>query len=293
MMGPTPDFTIVIPTYRRPRQLGELLRALRELEYPTTRFEIVVVDDGGGLPADFPAPFQDLNLRILSQPNAGPAAARNFGASVAEGQFLAFTDDDCRPSEHWLRALAAHFTNHPECGAGGRTINVLTRNIFSSASQLLLDYVYLYYNKDAYSATFFASNNFAVPTNPFRELGGFDTSFRRAAGEDREFCDRWVWSGRALHCVPDALVHHAHPLSLIRYLRQHFNYGVGAHAYHRARAARGAGSFRPDPQFYSRLLGFPLRREGVGRGSVLALLFLLSQVATVAGYCRRPRWNGG
>jgi glycosyltransferase involved in cell wall biosynthesis len=103
-----PDFSIIVPTFNRPAELADCLQALALLEYPQHRFEIIVVDDGGALPA---APiisrFQpDLEIISLRQDRGGPAAARNAGARIGRGRYLAFTDDDCLPAPGWLSALA-------------------------------------------------------------------------------------------------------------------------------------------------------------------------------------------
>jgi hypothetical protein len=54
---------------------------------------------------------------------------------------------------------------------------------------MLIDYLYTYYNADPYRAQFFTSNNRVLSTDRFRQIGGFDTAFPRAAGEDRELCE--------------------------------------------------------------------------------------------------------
>ncbi|HVF49495.1 MAG TPA: glycosyltransferase, partial [Pyrinomonadaceae bacterium] len=145
-----PFFSVIIPTYERPAQLAVCLRALARLDYPRTRFEVVVVDDGSaaGLPeTQLRAEFGErLDLRLLAQRNGGPASARNFGAREARGRFLAFTDDDCAPDEGWLRALAARFAETPDRLLGGRTVNALGANLCAETSQLILDVVYAHFN---------------------------------------------------------------------------------------------------------------------------------------------------
>jgi GT2 family glycosyltransferase len=49
-----------------------------------------------------------------------------------------------------------------------------------------------------------------------------------AAGEDREFCDRWLRHGYRMAYVPKATVYHAHELTFCTFWRQHFGYGRGA-----------------------------------------------------------------
>jgi len=103
-----------------------------------------------------------------------------------------FTDDDCTVAPDWLQTLEIQFKKTPDCLIGDRTINAVPNNIYSTASQELINYLYSYYNAIDNRAKFFTSNNFALPTNSFQKIGGFDTSFFLAAGEDREFCDRWL-----------------------------------------------------------------------------------------------------
>lgn len=56
----------------------------------------------------------------------------------------------------------------------GRTINRLTGNLFSSASQLIIDAVYAHYNVDPNKARFFVSNNMALPARSFLDIGGYN-----------------------------------------------------------------------------------------------------------------------
>jgi GT2 family glycosyltransferase len=248
--------------------------------------EVVVVDDGSPAPlAEIVDPFQkQLNVKLVVQRQAGPAAARNAGAAHAHGQFLAFTDDDCAPESGWLNHLAKGLRQNPAAAVGGRTLNALDDNVYSAASQWLIDYMYDYYNAAQPAPKFFTSNNLALPAAAFRELGGFDTSFPLAAGEDRELCDRWRFRGGELLYVPDAIVLHSHSLNFSSFVRQHFNYGRGAFQFHLRCARRQQGTPRREPlSFYCNLLQSPLSRNR----RVIRLLGLMvaSQAATALGYC--------
>ncbi|HVT87226.1 MAG TPA: glycosyltransferase, partial [Tepidisphaeraceae bacterium] len=108
---PLPTFSIVIPTYARPKELATCLASMSRLDYPRDRFEVIVVDDGSPQSPDgIVAPFEkQLDVRLVRQSNAGPAMARNTGVSAAKYDFIAFTDDDCTPRSNWLTALATQF----------------------------------------------------------------------------------------------------------------------------------------------------------------------------------------
>lgn len=93
-----PTVSVVIPTFNRasvlPRALGSVFSQARPPE------EVIVVDDGSEdgterlVREEFPA------ARYFRQENRGVAAARNRGARMARGNWLAFLDSD----DEWLPA---------------------------------------------------------------------------------------------------------------------------------------------------------------------------------------------
>jgi glycosyltransferase involved in cell wall biosynthesis len=280
-----PRFSVVIPSHRS-KQLGAALHALRELDYPRDRWEAVVVLDGGddGLAEGVRSEHPDLPLRVLPQPQSGPAQARNTGAMEARGEFIAFTDDDCAPRSDWLAALERTFAEAPGALVGGRTVNGLPENRYSEASQRVVDAVYRYYNPDPETARFLTTSNLAVPAGTYRELGGFDPSFPLAAAEDRDFCDRWSGAGHPLVYAPDAVVMHFHRMNLRTLARQQHNYGRGAAHYRRARRRRGQPSEQVSLRFYRDLLKVAAGEGTVTRRIATVVLAVAAQVVYAAGY---------
>jgi GT2 family glycosyltransferase len=292
------SFSVIIPTYARPCQLASCLESLTRLQPPTAGFEVIVVDDGSPRRLDHVVkPYCDrLNLTLLRKHNEGPGAARNTGARAARGRFLAFTDDDCCPAPDWLTALARRFEQTPRNLLGGRTVNRLTRNPYAVSSQMIVDMVYAFYNRDPEASRFFASNNFAVPADLFRQIGGFDSQRFPFSAEDRELCDRWLLRGHRMTYASEAVVLHAHDLSLRSYCKQHFAYGRGALRYHRLRGERGSGRMRDDMGFHTHLPR--LLRERLAQlpfeqvWKVLALT-LVWQIANAAGFFYEGYWPRG
>jgi len=289
-----PFISVIIPTYDRAGQLSVCLEALAAQDYPRDRFEVLVVDDGGGCsPEDSVGTIRhQLNVRLLKQLHSGPAAARNYGAAHAKGAFLAFTDDDCAPDPGWLRSLATCFLSCSDCVLGGRTINELANNRYSTVSQLVVEYLYARWNSDPDHMTFFTSNNLALPVKSFHAVGGFDVGWTRAAGEDRDLCDRLIIRGYRLKYAADALVRHAHSLTFRTFWRQHFNYGRGAFRLHQLRARREARGIRVEPLgFYLKMLGYPFARTQSRKAALLAALVWVAQIANAAGFCWE--WSNG
>ena len=283
-----PRFSIVVPTYGRPGPLATCLAALTGLDYPRDRLEVIVVDDGGGTPLGaVVSPFRSpLNLTLHRQANAGPAHARNTGASLAQGAYLAFTDDDCTPAPDWLTCLAKRLEATPYAMIGGRTANALPRNPFAEASQALISYLYAYERRQPGGMGFVASNNIALSRERFADVGGFDVSYPRAAGEDRAFCDAWRAAGHPIHYAPEAVIYHRHDLDLRSFWRQHAGYGRGAFQVRRGRSSRAGEAIGFEPgSFYLGLLRYPFsEHDDVATAAAQALILLLSQVATGVGF---------
>src|SRR6516165_9610456 len=95
-MSAAPVVSVVIPTFNRLARLQQVLAALSAQTYPRDRFEVVVVSDGSTdgtdeFLAEAAAPFE---LTVVTQPNQGPAVARNRGVASARGSIVLFIDDD-------------------------------------------------------------------------------------------------------------------------------------------------------------------------------------------------------
>lgn len=271
-MSSRPRVSVVVPTRGRPHALTACVSALVGQEPPEGGIEIIVVDDGDGLP-DLPA-----GVRAVSGDGTGPGAARNVGAQAARGEVLAFTDDDCIPAPRWACELEATAREHPEAGVAGVTLNGLPHDLFAAGSQLVLDASHTHFACEG-SPRFVASCNLALPAAAFHALGGFDPSFRHA--EDRDLCARWHASGRRLVWAPRAQVLHSRRMGLTSFVRQHAGYGRGAYALHRRVEGPGLVPM-PQPGFYG-VLAAQVGRAETRRGR-LAALAALSQAAAALGF---------
>ncbi len=169
-----PILSIIIPTYNRPKQLAVCLKSLAKRDYPTDRFEVIIIDDGSDISPDLIiASFRSLlDIKVIRQNHAGVGIGRNTGATKAKGELLVFTDDDCQPASNWLQELAAQFRKSPDCIIGGKTINILSDNIYSTASQMLISFLFGYYNTNPDHAEFLNGSNLSVPKELFLGRSG-------------------------------------------------------------------------------------------------------------------------
>lgn len=93
MTASSPRVTAVVPAYNAARTLARTLESA--LTQTLSDLEVVVVDDGSSdATCEVVAAITDTRVRLVSQRNAGVAAARNTGIDNAKGEWIAFLDSD-------------------------------------------------------------------------------------------------------------------------------------------------------------------------------------------------------
>jgi len=231
---PTPTFSIVVPTFRRPDTLRKTLTALVELDYPADRYEVIVVDDAAD---DITAriidelPDRGIGLKLEAQHRRGAASARNRGARAANGDWVLFCDDDIlAPPSHLLQHLATHQRHDGAAVAGnwelapelvtelwltpfGRYRMEVERRFLAEArgDPLTGDHHLL-------QMPLVAAADLSLRRELFWQIGGFDEEFPLAGAEDQDLSLRARAAGAVLlldtsiHCF-----HHDHYLSLEAY----------------------------------------------------------------------------
>jgi glycosyltransferase involved in cell wall biosynthesis len=88
----TPRISVIIPAYNAAGTLARALDSVLTQTWPA--FEIIVIDDGSIDTTAAVAASYGEKIRYLRQDNAGVSAARNHGARIASGDWLAFLDAD-------------------------------------------------------------------------------------------------------------------------------------------------------------------------------------------------------
>ncbi len=198
--------SICIPTYRRPALLAQCLDAVLAQEPCGYDVEVVVVDDGSPLSdgiADVVAAAADgatVDVRFERLPtNCGAASARNVAWRVARGEWIAFTDDDCRPRPDWLRQLLTC----PD------DVDVIQgRTVPDPAGQHLVGRPLVRTLDVSTPDGFFQTCNIAYRRSVLEQLDGFDVAFARS-GEDTDLAWRARAAGARTDFHTDAIVEHA------------------------------------------------------------------------------------
>ncbi len=218
---PPPIVSVVVPAYNAAATLPLCLAALAQQDYPRDRYEVIVVDDGSQ--DDTASIAEAAGARVIRQANAGPAAARNAGATAAQGELLLFTAADCAPVPGWIAALVAPFADTRVAGAKGA---YLTQQSGRVPRFTQLEYEDRYDRMAAAETIdFIDTYSAAYRWDVFHANTGFDTIFPTASVEDQEFSFRLAEKGYRLVFVPQAQVYHRHNPTLRAYIRRKFFIG--------------------------------------------------------------------
>lgn len=82
----------IIPVYNGAATIAKAVESVLAQEFDGS--EVIVINDGSTDTTLSVLDEYSSRIAILDQPNRGPAAARNAGANVARGEYLAFLDAD-------------------------------------------------------------------------------------------------------------------------------------------------------------------------------------------------------
>jgi glycosyltransferase involved in cell wall biosynthesis len=184
-----PLVSVIIPTYNRGHVVPEAIESVLRQTY--LRLEVIVVDDGST--DNTPECLQQFagRIRVVTQENAGPAAARNRGIEMARGELIAFLDSD----DLWLpRKLERQVTLLQKAGKGVPCClcNICMRwnereiDSFQIASMKPSLVEGICVNVDEMIATRFLLLNqgVVVRRQTLAKIGGFDESLRLLEDHD-------------------------------------------------------------------------------------------------------------
>lgn len=233
-----PQVSIIVPVVALNAHVRELVEEIRKNE--SSIWELVIVTNEPESDE-----WHDPRISIIPSGKVGPGVKRDLAAGVAQGQLLAFLDDDSYPSESWLTNLINRFT-HGANAVGGPNLTAPGDTLWQRVSGA----VYLSSVSGGAANRFrpvgthrtvvdWPTVNLSVRKSVFFDVGGFDCDFW--PGEDTYFCDKLTRNGYAITYDPSVQVFHHRRSGFLRHLSQAASYG-----FHRGNFARllGASSRR-------------------------------------------------
>ena len=212
-MGPiAPLVSVVVATYNRLDSLLWLLNDLRTQKPVDGDIEVVVVDDGSARSVEPELAVRDypFALRVLTQANGGPAAARHAGIEASTGELIVIVDDDMVLPETFVVAHVEAHRNGSDVVMGHirgpRDRSGLS--LFEQFHQKSLDRFVAAYRLGTLrlDGGRLCTGNVSFPRSVYFEVGGFDQTLGRL--EDRELGIRFEAAGLTLSFSEEAWNEH-------------------------------------------------------------------------------------
>ncbi|MDQ1295300.1 MAG: hypothetical protein QG608_3185 [Actinomycetota bacterium] len=294
-----PEISVVVPVFGRPEELARCLRAILP-QRAGAPVEILVIDDGSDPPVAveaaeirLPVPAPGCELRVVRQPHAGIAAARNRGMGHAKGRLVIFVDSDVVVAPGFLRGMALAARRAPEAlvfqaqlvGHPTRLVWRIEGARLEATQRRLMrpDGTLTYLNTSAIAvrkplpALPTPTGPTDVPdfpgqTAPEQGAGLFDVGVRR--GEDTLLLVRLGLLGSWPVWVPQAVAEHRPTGSLHSYLLRHLRIG-----YLDTESRRRAGALGQLSTGSERLRFLRPLLRAAGGGPMGLFVFLLAMLA--------------
>ena len=220
-------FSVIVPVYNRPDEVGELLESL--CSQTETDFEVVIIEDGSKKTCkDVCAKYAGiLDLHYYNKENSGPGPSRNYGAERATGDYLIVLDSDVVLPEGYLKAVSSALAQWPVDAFGGpdashdsftdiqKAISYTMTGFFTTGG--------IRGGKKTLDRFYPRSFNMGIRREVYQQLGGFSAM---RFGEDLDFSYRIVEAGYRTRLFPEAWVWHKRRTDFRKFFRQVYNSGI-------------------------------------------------------------------
>jgi len=195
-----------------------------KLDYPD--YEIIVLPD-------HEIKVKKKGVRFHTTGKLPPSRKRDIGMSIAEGELLAFIDDDAYPRTDWLKNVVKYFQDPIVSAVGGPGVTSEDDNDLQKASGHVYSSLfgggphmrYRYTPTKKKEIDDYPTCNLFVRKDMFKKVNGFSTKYW--PGEDTKLClDLTKKMGKKIIYAPDVVVyHHRRPL-FKKHLDQIKSYGI-------------------------------------------------------------------
>lgn len=227
MENNSPKFSVIIPVYNRPQEVEELLESLSMQKKGV--FETIIVEDGSSEKCEEVCKkfASAVPCRYYYKENGGPAEARNFGASKANGQWLLFFDSDCILPEQYMEK-AIEGIEKEECqlfGGADRShpsFTTLQKAIDYSMTSIITTGG-IRGNKRSADKFYPRTFNMGIQKKIFEKTGGFSNM---RFGEDVDFSYKVKEGGYSSKFISDAWVYHKRRNTIKTFFKQVLNSGI-------------------------------------------------------------------
>ncbi len=223
------NFSVIIAAKNEENNISYLIDSIENLNYPKENFEVIIVDDNSS-----DKTVELIQQKIKGKINykliiandkklEGKKGALEIGIEVAQYNFIAITDADCKPQTNWLNEIAFGLDYGYDfvfgvapIESGKKLAEKLAafenlRNTFLSIAAVGLNV--------PYSAS---ARSFAFRKTSFKRIGGYSKTIQTISGDDDLLLREAVKNKMLIGTItkPDAFVFSAAPKNFTEYFKQ-------------------------------------------------------------------------
>ena len=196
----TSPVSVIIPAYNAGHRITRTIESVLAQTLPVR--EVIVVDDGSSdntvdVVSRFGRP-----VRVVSKPNGGPASARNLGASLATGEWLAMLDAD----DWWYPRKNALQLAHADQAEVGLSHCRLDHRTERPPEELTF--------QSLWERNWIANSSVLIRRAVFEALGGFVEERALISVEDYNLWLRVAAAGWRIVTCPHILVHYTQGIGI-------------------------------------------------------------------------------
>lgn len=197
-----PPISVVIAARNEESNIGKCLQSIIRQNYPSERFEMIVVDDRStdgtaAIVTNYQLAHPSVRLVTVEKVSSDlppKKNALNEGIRLSHFDILAFTDADCVASQEWLSCLAREFTPDVGVVAGYSPMEqYFPGTLFAQWGDSFLRYLEVKNSVGAAASTGLRASylctgrNLAYRKSVFSEVGGFEKIKHSISGDDDLF----------------------------------------------------------------------------------------------------------
>jgi uncharacterized membrane protein/glycosyltransferase involved in cell wall biosynthesis len=253
-----PFMSVVVSCYNGANSVGRTIESLLEQDYPRSKFEIIIVNDGSSdnteeVIRSYP------EVRYVGYPdNRGISGARNAGLEAAKGDIYVACDDDCLVRKDWLSQLAKGYAFDDPAGvcgymvADGEAKGVFTKYLHATGSgwppvvrsgkttilRRLWNYARATFSKHTEDVAEYAEveefygANGSFPVEELRAIGGWRTEMNWIEDRDISRRIREQFPTRHFYAMRKAEIIHDPDLSMRQYMLRPWKRGAANLKFH-------------------------------------------------------------
>ena len=208
--------SVVVCTRNRIESLTRCVQAFASVK-TKHKWELIIVDNGSSdgtneFLSALPTSLNNATVVTTFELRMGSGAARNKGASKAQGDIVAFTDDDCYVLDNYIDSMIAAFEAKPEIGFIAGRILLYDQSDLRSTINESEDYL-AFPPKTFIPGGAVQGANMAFRRSTLDRIGGFDINFGAGTSfpsEDIVAAAASIWAGIAGAYDPRPTVYHHH-----------------------------------------------------------------------------------